>query len=379
MSDFLSNLAATTLNPGEAIQPRLPSRFESLRQRVGPVDVRLADLEQPEAPPVSSDAGTDIPGIFTAPSPGFEVSVAQEPPSPPEHSARESVRDMEAAVSSIRSEPIRPSAVPPPRRVRKRQRPTPVTPERLPHMQQDATPTSDQPGPTSVGPRANEVDRSRPPSQARMTRSPIELEQPEQGRDRLEQSRADTTAEARPFPQGEQPRRPECPGSAIAPGVVQRTSAHQPRPRFAADAGEHQQVNAPDVPTRLPPEKGPLQLVADVAPPHPVQPLSQSTGIAQATAPNEARLTPVSPLGLSPPQHHEARSWTGFLRPPSPPESMTTSGRRDEPPPVIRVTIGRVEVKANVPPPPRPRARTTPRKPSLSLREYLQQRSEGRR
>jgi hypothetical protein len=379
MSDFLSNLAAITLNTGEAIQPRLPSRFESLRQRVGPVDVRLADLEQPQAPPVSSDAGTAMPGVITTPSRGFEASVAQEPPATPEHSARESVRDTEAAASSTRSEPIRPLAAPPPHRVRERQRPTPMTPERLTQVQQDTTPTPDQPGPATVGPRANEVDLSRPPSQARMTRSPIELEQHEQGRDRLYQSRAHTTAEARPFPQGEPSRRPERPGSAIAPGVVQRTSSHQPRLRFAADAGEHQQVNAPDVPTRLLPERGTPRLVADIASSHTVQPLSQSTGIAQATAPHEERLTPVSPLELSPPQRLDARSWTGFLRPPSPPEPMTISGGRDEARPVIRVTIGRVEVKAQVPPPPRPRARTTPRQPSLSLSEYLKQRSEGRR
>ena len=87
MNDYLSHLVATTLNQGEVLQPRLPARFESFRQRLGPVDVPAADLAQPEAAPVSYDAGTDIPVTFTEPQQGWVTSIAQEPASTPEPGA----------------------------------------------------------------------------------------------------------------------------------------------------------------------------------------------------------------------------------------------------------------------------------------------------
>ena len=67
MNDYLSHLVATTLNQEEVLQPRLPARFESFRQRLGPVDVPPADLAQPEAAPVSYDAGTASPVTFSEP------------------------------------------------------------------------------------------------------------------------------------------------------------------------------------------------------------------------------------------------------------------------------------------------------------------------
>jgi hypothetical protein len=45
----------------------------------------------------------------------------------------------------------------------------------------------------------------------------------------------------------------------------------------------------------------------------------------------------------------------------------------------IRVTIGRVEVRAVIAPQPVPRPRVAPRPPTLSLDDYLRQRSSGRR
>lgn len=49
-------------------------------------------------------------------------------------------------------------------------------------------------------------------------------------------------------------------------------------------------------------------------------------------------------------------------------------------PPTIRVTIGRVDVRAIMPPaPPAPRSRPSRSGPTLSLEDYLQQRREGRR
>ncbi|MGW8252118.1 MAG: hypothetical protein ACWGO1_15870, partial [Anaerolineales bacterium] len=63
---------------------------------------------------------------------------------------------------------------------------------------------------------------------------------------------------------------------------------------------------------------------------------------------------------------------------PGSPKGSTPAG--DQPQPVIRVTIGRVEVRAvAAPAPPSPRLAPPRPKPALSLQEYLEQRSGGER
>jgi hypothetical protein len=52
---------------------------------------------------------------------------------------------------------------------------------------------------------------------------------------------------------------------------------------------------------------------------------------------------------------------------------------RTEPAPTIRVTIGRIEIRAAVSPAPPPRARPLRRQPALPLDQYLQRRNEGKR
>jgi hypothetical protein len=60
---------------------------------------------------------------------------------------------------------------------------------------------------------------------------------------------------------------------------------------------------------------------------------------------------------------------------PAPTEPLMTSA----PLPTIRVTIGRLEVRAITPPvPQKPSATQVPRAPLLTLDEYLKQRNEGR-
>jgi hypothetical protein len=48
-------------------------------------------------------------------------------------------------------------------------------------------------------------------------------------------------------------------------------------------------------------------------------------------------------------------------------------------PPIVRVTIGRIEVRAETPPAPPPRKTPSPSRPTLSLDAYLKERKEGRR
>jgi hypothetical protein len=91
------------------------------------------------------------------------------------------------------------------------------------------------------------------------------------------------------------------------------------------------------------------------------------------------------------PLPRERRPGAVEVAPLRPARSVAESSRADAPgypvrqlaadePPVIRVTIGRVEVRAVNPParPPAPPA-PRPRQPSLSLGDYLAQRGEGRR
>jgi hypothetical protein len=372
MNDYLRHLAATTLNPGEVIQPRLPSRFASFRQRFGPIDVPHTALAQLETPPVSHHPGTAIPVIFAEPHQGLATSVAQTPTPTPEHG----VQDVMEVQSSPRIEAIRPSVVPPSPRVRERQRPDSIAPEKPTPVHQGITATPDQPGPETVGPRAHEAEFRRQTSAARNPTAPNDLGRHEQGRGGRRQGRANTTPDARPLTAGEQPRPTEPPGDEIDPRAVPRASSHHLWPRLTSDAGEPQHIDPPEMPTRLPQEEGSPQDVVDLASPHTVQPPSQPTGIAQFTLPNAERGTPVSSPESSPAPRHDPQSWTRVLSPQFPHEPMMTSPEQDEPRPVIRVVIGRVEVKAHVPP---PRARSTPRKPSLSLNAYLQQRREGRR
>lgn len=47
--------------------------------------------------------------------------------------------------------------------------------------------------------------------------------------------------------------------------------------------------------------------------------------------------------------------------------------------PTVRVTIGRIDVRAILPPAPHARPATSRTVPALSLADYLKQRNEGRR
>jgi hypothetical protein len=191
-------------------------------------------------------------------------------------------------------------------------------------------------------------------------------------------SQEQATHASPPAPHPEQLRHTERPGREIASDIRQQTPASEPRARFASDAEAYQPVKPPAVPTRLSPEQDSPRDAADPAPVNAMQPISQPHGMARDARQDEARSTFASPAAMAPAPRPEAPSWPGVLRPQPPAEPTRTSRARDAAQPVIRVTIGRVEVKANMPPPPPPRARSTPRKPALSLSAYLQQRREGR-
>jgi hypothetical protein len=169
-------------------------------------------------------------------------------------------------------------------------------------------------------------------------------------------------------------------------------------------------ASAPELDLRPGTAELPAAMVpADPPPPgqprHTGEPAAEEAGRAAAVvspAPVEARVEPgehelarapsVASTTHTVPRGRRAREVAGreriIERPAATvrPTSRVTAARRatpvkqtrDEPPPV-RVTIGRIEVRAVVPPPHAP-PRPAPRRPApLSLDEYLEQRRSGRR
>ena len=63
---------------------------------------------------------------------------------------------------------------------------------------------------------------------------------------------------------------------------------------------------------------------------------------------------------------------------PHPEDLNYGTSRKATEPPSVQVTIGRVEVRATLEAPPKPRS-VTPPKPKVSLENYLRQGKEGRR
>lgn len=99
----------------------------------------------------------------------------------------------------------------------------------------------------------------------------------------------------------------------------------------------------------------------------------------------DPRPVPVSPLRSEPPSHLAARIKTSgplVATPQLTPALAPTPSQNLDPPaaaPTIRVTIGRVEVRAILPPEPSsPRATPARASSVLSLDEYLKRRTEGR-
>ncbi len=89
----------------------------------------------------------------------------------------------------------------------------------------------------------------------------------------------------------------------------------------------------------------------------------------------EQKFATIRPEQIAPPGT-DPRAQAGSTRNASPNTSLPGQGNPPEPP-IIRVSIGRIEVRANVPEPPRPRplpGQSARRQPALSLSDYLKQR-----
>jgi hypothetical protein len=147
-------------------------------------------------------------------------------------------------------------------------------------------------------------------------------------------------------PRTESPARTSSPESEVAARV-----RSQPRPSIAnvaeAVAGSDALRRSDDPPARLEPE------IADAAPID--ADIGRETPAAAVTAALPILAVPASPAS---------------------PEAVQVT--REEPPPVVRVHIGRLEVRANVQEPRSPAAhRESPRPQELSLADYLRGRREA--
>jgi hypothetical protein len=102
--------------------------------------------------------------------------------------------------------------------------------------------------------------------------------------------------------------------------------------------------------------------ISPVVPTHDSSSMDRSSGTAPPL---------LKPLGAQ--AHHHNVSWKAT-------EKMPLSEPLSSPPsPTIQVTIGRVEVRAVMPPAQPTQAKPTRSAPSLSLEDYLKQRNEGRK
>jgi hypothetical protein len=106
---------------------------------------------------------------------------------------------------------------------------------------------------------------------------------------------------------------------------------------------------------------------------------------AQARRAEVERSTRGSHLAMIGQQAGPRRSPVATAMPPEPRRSLVAMTMPPEPrhsaaePPTVRVTIGRVEVKAPLPPAPPLERKSQTRAPALSLDQYLEQRRSGRR
>lgn len=286
MSDYLSNLAAKSLNLTETIQPRLPSLFEPL-----------------------STAGGSAFGPATS---GLEMA-------PDEPFSGETVREAPTAARG----PDKPSTEPNPTMIRPQGPPDPWR-----------QPPGSIPDPSTgwhsglLASQAPSLLTSLPPVEAR-PESPAHPVLTPRPRIPGPTSGSISPPGTIPFPDREailRPR-PDTPGwiSAMAGDEGSVTPAKSP--------GEPEDQPAPAPNLRSPRASTPATIIA--------QPRRIS------------RIEPAAPALAEPIVTQEAA-------------------------PLIRVTIGRVEVRAILSPPPAPRPTIRP-SPTLSLEDYLKQREGGKR
>jgi hypothetical protein len=111
---------------------------------------------------------------------------------------------------------------------------------------------------------------------------------------------------------------------------------------------------------------------------------AEASRLEHAAAPTTRVRSTLRPVPPTPPEIHDEEQMTaGGASAGGRGEARATTAvapeRRAEPvPPIINVTIGRIEIRAPAAPPAAPAPRVEPPRPAVSLDDYLQRRADGR-
>ena len=347
MTTYLKNLAEMLVNPDSGVSPRLPGRFEPPHP-VGmglfdfePVEDResASSLEATRAEP-SAPAKTPPPaGELAAPAglafpPGDHQRV--EPDSAPVSSAPEILMEPPTSQWQLhRREAPRPGDEPVAPKISRE-----VSPIRAPALKE---PSPETPKPSAY---PAQVETVSPVTQPNLSEVPADRGQ------------LSPVNEHRPGPFRSEERQPSrtqpSAAASVIPVEVRLTPAMEPAaPPFAKSAPLAQSSKS-----RLAVSGEAQPQIEPAAPPAKTEPARSPGGPETFGEPVPVRTDgrpPVEPLFMEPSVHQ-------------------TKGDQG---PTIRVTIGRVEVRAALPPA-TPQRAPVRRRPALPLEQYLKRRSEGK-
>ena len=371
MSTYLSKLAAVIIHPGGSVRPRLPGRFEpqSLRLTV-PFDVTAINDAEPTT---AADSDRDV---LSSPTKPTEADISSRVTSPAidSHSPVNPLpHSTGPAKSSPPTKPLLSSIEP----RESAQSSSPASSEAVasqpPWSQTDAS----QPGVESVHPvKIEEISREMP---TQTIVSPAIASSAEAiALDKTSSLPAvSIDREKQPSSGKHLPRPPRSNELSFVPSQLPSAMpAVPPEIRsvsaLSQSAPEHPTVvdwhpTAPTLPFRL----------AAVGSPHPqIEPDTAQAAI-ESVAPMVPTAVPDSPTEPILERIGERLVIAPRLREPVADQPLS-QGRISQPP-TVRVTIGRIEVRAAMPPPASPPpAHPVRRQPAISLEQYLQQRSEGK-
>ena len=200
------------------------------------------------------------------------------------------------------------------------------------------------------------------------------------GADLSDEGRVDEEA-PRVLPRKEAPATPRvmpaaAPNPAAAAESVPAESKERPAPREDNTSIERRSVAREELASLLPPR--------DIRPARRIEPPPAGTSTVDAVRQTQPLLPPERRAALIRSSASPAPVVAGLPPRPSPGERAPTVGgraeaRATEAAPTVRVTIGRVEVRAVFPAAPPSRVALPPPGPTLTLEEYLEQRREGER
>lgn len=375
MSDYLSNLAAKSLNMTDVIQPRLALPFERLPPNERSVSERAFDVEPLSDEPASSDTAIGAPPVSNSAvdrTVAPRVSAGGLRPEP--NMSHQGTHDLPTTPGQ-RLEATRPAV----------STPIEARPEEVGHQQ---PPSQASPGPALPPPpqvpapvlqpaagQARTVKGSGQPNPERMVSAPALTRK--QGGDAPLQRTA-----------GEQP--PPVVEPAIQPVMVERMAMpEQPRPLASAADIPSRTTEGQRRPTFEPAIQRTL-IKRIVSPAEPVAtsvsggeteavPSRHTSDWERGTAPeptvprSERPPVETAPAMTQSPIVAEPHV-THYVEPATRPRAELAAA--PEAAPTIRVTIGRVDVRATPPPAPTPKVQR-PKAPVMSLDEYLRERAEG--